>query len=106
MKKLLLALLLTGCTPQPVFPPADADASPPSSPSLDALAPDPNPGDDACGHAYQHLIVAGCNPVPPASGTWVDVCRNDRKNGLFPLKCINTARSTTDAVRCGVTCQP
>lgn len=107
MKRFIIAaVLLVACTPQPVYPPVDADATAPPPPLIDAApAPTPNPGDDACGHAYAHLFAVGCTPVPPKSGTWVDVCRTDRQNGLFPLKCINSVTSVAQALKCGVACQ-
>lgn len=99
MKTMLLAaLLLAACTPQPVVPQPDA---------ADAMSPPPPPpnSDDACGHAYAHLFGAGCTPVGPKTGTWVDACRVDRQNGLFPLGCINTVVSRQDAEeRCKVHC--
>jgi len=64
------------------------------------------PGGEECDAAYGHLADVGCEPPKPASGTWVDVCRNGRRNGVFELKCLNRA-STTDALKvCGVTCTP
>jgi hypothetical protein len=72
-----------------------------------ACIPPPSPptdGDD-CDRAYGHLRAVECEPLRPESGTWVDVCRNARQNGLFGLKCINAARSIDEAQRCGVSCK-
>jgi hypothetical protein len=87
MKTLLIALavLVAACHPIPPSP--------------------PDPGDD-CGRAYEHLGAVGCEPSRPESGTWVDVCRNARRNGLMALGCINRAATFAAADACGVNCAP
>lgn len=61
---------------------------------------------DECERAYGHLGAVGCEPSKPESGTWVDVCRNGRRNGLFALSCINRAATFDAADQCGVNCSP
>lgn len=69
------------------------------------IPPSP-PGDDDCGRAYEHLGAVGCEPSKPESGTWIDVCRNARHNGLMSLRCVDTAQTFEAADRCGVNCSP
>jgi hypothetical protein len=95
----LLALALATC--QPIPPPP----SPPPVPDADA-APPPDARPDDCALAFQHLIGIGCEPRKPASGMWIDVCRNARRNGLFELECINRASTVAAARQCGVVCVP
>lgn len=64
----------------------------------------PDPGDD-CDRAYGHIQSIKCEPLRPSSGTWLDVCRNARRNGLFPLNCVNAATSRDAVQECGVTCE-
>lgn len=69
------------------------------------LPPSPvDPGDD-CDKAYGHLRAVACEPLRPSSGTWLDVCRNARRNGLFPLNCVNAAGTRGAVEACGVTCE-
>jgi hypothetical protein len=66
--------------------------------------PTPPPGGEECDRAYEHLRFIRCEPVRPISGTWVDVCRNARRNGLMSLKCVRDALDVDAAQRCGVSC--
>jgi len=106
---LALGLALTACvpTPAPVPPMPEADAATPAP--IDAAWPlDPWPmpaARDACQLAFDHLTAIGCPPRGPESGTWVDVCRNARRHGLFSLRCINEAGSRAAAEKCHVGCR-
>jgi hypothetical protein len=68
-----------------------------------APAPTP-PGGEPCEGAYRHLGDFGCEPKKPYSGTWIDVCRTGRENGLFDLRCISAADNVPAVEKCGVTC--
>jgi hypothetical protein len=68
------------------------------------LPPGPPPGSDDCERAYSHLGDLGCEPLKPESGTWIDVCRNGRRNGVFELRCMNAATSLDALKACGVSC--
>jgi hypothetical protein len=70
-----------------------------------ACTPPKPPAGEECDQAFGHLVDIGCEPAHPDSGTWVDVCRNGRRNGLFGLRCINAAPSRAALRECGVTCQ-
>lgn len=99
----VLALLVAACGPfpGPVPPgPETADASPPVH--LDG-APEPS---DRCSRSFLHLLEVGCTPKPPASGAWVDVCRNARLHGAFPLDGIDKTTTLAEARRAGVDCWP
>jgi len=74
--------------------------------ALAACQPPAPPGANDCDRAFGHLVDIGCDPVRPATGTWVDVCRNGRRNGVFELRCINAATSAAALKQCGVTCAP
>lgn len=87
MKTLLsLLVFVTGCHAIPPSPPV--------------------PDSSDCDRAYEHLGAVGCEPSKPESGTWIDVCKNARRNGLMPLTCINAARTFEAADLCGVNCAP
>jgi hypothetical protein len=66
----------------------------------------PGPAGEDCDRAYAHLGSVGCEPPKPATGTWIEVCRNARRNGLMPLGCINRAATFAAADACGVSCSP
>jgi hypothetical protein len=80
----LFAILATGCPPAPPSPPTTGDE---------------------CEGAYGHLVSLRCEPIRPTSGTWVDVCRNARRNGLFSLRCVRAARDRDTVQSCGVSCE-
>jgi hypothetical protein len=101
---LLVALCLSigGCpspAPPPPVPPAPPDASDA------AIGPQPTPTGDRCTDAYSHLVGIGCVPAVADAATWVAACRNDRAQGLFDLRCIDTHSSPSDIEKtCHVKC--
>lgn len=66
--------------------------------------------DDPCGSAYVLFDWAGCPRAGADGGTWAQICRNARQNGLtFGLTktvqtCLSNATSKGAIVTCGVTC--
>jgi hypothetical protein len=91
-------LLCAGChiTPGPApVPPDSGDGGLPSWSSL-----------DPCGSALARMAALSCDPVAPATGTWVDACVNARKHGLgFGTACVREKTSKSDIAGCGVTCK-
>jgi hypothetical protein len=88
---------------QPIQPPA-----PPVPPDADASPPDPfiDARPDECALSLKHLAAIGCEPRKPVTGTWLEVCRHDRQNGVFELSCMNRASTVDAAQKCGVVCSP
>jgi hypothetical protein len=116
--------ILNGC-PKPIpgpFPLPDADSGwtiPDSGwePFPDASESDSGPQvptwipDDPCGSAYVLFDWAGCPRAGADGGTWVQICRNARQNGLtFGLTktvqtCLSQATSKGAIISCGEQCQ-
>lgn len=104
-------LLLASCTslPSPT-PPPQPDAADASQVILDAAPAPAEAGQeggarDECIEVYLRLVGVGCEPIAGRTGSWVDVCHNDRPHGLFDLTCMKTIRDLAGALKCGVGCR-
>ena len=102
MKRLLVLLpLVCGCSCNPPAPSPTPHPIGDASPAF--LVWDDN---DPCGSAYARLQFLDCEPVAPATSSWVTACLNARANGLkFGCDCIALLTDRGAVGNCGVSCR-